>query len=104
MHHRRDLADLLGEFREFLRQNRLNAVGQRLFRLMVHLTNSPSAPTATAARDSGRTLCRLPVPWLGSTRIGKWLRLFTAGTTARSSVLREKSEKVRTPRSHNITL
>lgn len=34
----------------------------------------------------------------------RWLRFFTAGTTARSSVLREKSLKVRTPRSHSITL
>src|SRR5437773_560373 len=55
----------------------------------------PSAPTATAARESGKTLWRLPVPWLGSTKIGRWLRFFTAGTTARSRVLREKSENVR---------
>src|ERR1700694_1259335 len=53
---------------------------------------SPSAPTATAARESGRTLWRLPVPWDGSTKIGRWLRFLTAGTTARASVLREKSE------------
>src|SRR5437899_5695543 len=39
----------------------------------------PSAPTATAARESGRTLWRLPVPWRGSTKIGRWLRFFTAG-------------------------
>jgi len=32
------------------------------------------------------------------------MRFFTAGTTARSSVLREKSENVRTPRSQSITL
>src|SRR5271157_4066826 len=48
----------------------------------------PSAPTATAARDSGVTLLRLPVPWLGSTMIGRWLNRCTAGTTLRSSVLR----------------
>src|SRR5664280_1920090 len=64
----------------------------------------PSAPTATAARDSGVTLLRLPVPWLGSTIIGRWLKRCTAGTMLRSSVLRVWSAKVRTPRSHRITL
>ena len=64
---------------------------------------SPSAPTAAAARDRGATFSRRPVPWEGSTRIGRWLSFFTAGTTARSRVLREKSENVRTPRSHRIT-
>jgi len=39
----------------------------------------PSAPTATAARESGKTLWRLPVPWLGSTKIGRWLRFFYRG-------------------------
>src|SRR5271167_4419971 len=66
-------------------------------------TSNPSAPTATAARDSGNTLLRRPVPCEGSTTMGRWLRFCTAGTTARSSVLRVKSEKVRTPRSHKIT-
>src|SRR5271157_2148253 len=64
----------------------------------------PSAPTATAARDSGVTLLRLPVPWLGSTMIGRWLSRCTAGTTLRSSVLRVWSANVRTPRSHRTTL
>src|SRR5579872_1489960 len=66
-------------------------------------TRRPSAPTATAASEKGRTLWRLPVPCEGSTMIGKWLRRLTAGTTARSNVLREKSEKVRTPRSQSAT-
>src|SRR4029077_8117064 len=51
-------------------------------------TISPSAPTATDARDRGVTLLRFPVPWLGSTTIGKWLSHCTAGTMLRSSVLR----------------
>ena len=49
----------------------------------------PSQPTATAARESGITLLRLPVPWLGSTMMGKWLSRWMAGTMLRSSVLRE---------------
>src|SRR5438876_532786 len=49
-------------------------------------TINPAAPAATAAKAIGCTLSRLPVPWLGSTMIGKWLRRCTAGTTLRSSV------------------
>ena len=41
-----------------------------------------------AAKAMGWTLSRLPVPWLGSTTIGRWLNFCTAGTTLRSSVLR----------------
>ena len=63
----------------------------------------PSAPTAAAARLRGATFSRRPVPWEGSTRMGRWLRFFTAGTMARSRVFREKSENVRTPRSQKIT-
>ena len=64
---------------------------------------SPSAPTAAAARLKGATFSRRPVPCDGSTTMGRWLIFFTAGTIERSRVLREKSEKVRTPRSHRIT-
>ena len=67
-------------------------------------TIRPSAPAATAARASGVTLSRLPVPWLGSTMMGRCDKCFTAGITLRSSVLRVWSAKVRTPRSHRITL
>ncbi len=49
---------------------------------------SPSAPAATAARAIGITLSRRPVPWLGSTTIGRWLRFLITGIAARSSVLR----------------
>src|SRR5579883_1159753 len=103
-HHRRDLAHLRHQLVELLGIQRLHAVGQPLVGLMVHSTMSPSAPTATAARDSGVTLLRLPVPWLGSTTIGRWLSRCTAGTMLRSSVLRVWSAKVRTPRSHSTTL
>jgi hypothetical protein len=48
----------------------------------------PSAPAATAARAIGATLSRRPVPWLGSTTIGRWLRFFTTGIAEMSSVLR----------------
>ena len=40
---------------------------------------SPSAPAATAARAIGITLSRRPVPWLGSTTIGRWLRFLITG-------------------------
>ena len=48
----------------------------------------PSAPAATAARAIGATLSRSPVPWLGSTRVGRWLSLWTTGIAEMSSVLR----------------
>jgi len=59
--------------------------------------STPSAPTAIDARDIGATLLRLPVPWLGSTRIGRWLIRLMAGTIERSRVLRVWSANVRTP-------
>ena len=57
----------------------------------------------TFADHTRNTLSRRPVPWLGSTRMGRWLARCTAGTTLRSSVLRAWSLNVRTPRSHRIT-
>ena len=67
-------------------------------------TVMPSAPAATAARAMGLTLARRPVPWLGSTMIGRWLSFFTTGMAERSSVLRVEVSKVRIPRSQRITL
>src|SRR5262245_42227783 len=67
-------------------------------------TMTPSAPTARAALARGPTFSRRPVPWLGSTKMGRWLRFLTAGMTERSSVLRAWSAKVRTPLSQRTTL
>ena len=44
--------------------------------------STPSAPAATAARAIGRTCPRSPVPWLGSTTIGRWLFFLTTDTAA----------------------
>ena len=41
----------------------------------------PSAPAARAARPSPARSARLPVPWLGSTRIGRWESVFAGGMT-----------------------
>ncbi len=64
---------------------------------------SPSAPAATAARDTGATSSRFPVPWLGSTITGRWVRIFSSGTALMSIVLRVYGSKVRIPRSHRMT-
>ena len=47
--------------------------------------------------------CR-PVPWLGSTTMGRCERSFTAGTILRSRVFLVYSTNVRIPRSQRITL
>ncbi len=47
----------------------------------------PSAPAATPALAIGGTRSQIPVPWLGSTMIGKWLFLMI-GTALKSKVLR----------------
>jgi len=61
----RDLAHFVGEGDEFLGEEGLHAVGERFVRLVMNFDEEASAPTATAARESGNTLWRLPVPWLG---------------------------------------
>ena len=40
------------------------------------------------ANAIGATVARLPVPWLGSERMGRWLSFCAAGITLRSRVLR----------------
>ena len=59
-------------------------------------TIRPSAPAATAARASGSTLSRLPVPWLGSTMMGRWLSRWTTGINAQvqrvAGVVREGAD------------
>ena len=42
-------------------------------------TRRPSAPTATAAREKGRTLWRLPVPWRRVDEDGKMAAFFYGG-------------------------
>jgi hypothetical protein len=42
------------------------------------------------------TMWRLPVPWLGSTMIGKWLRRCTAGTMLRSREARVIGKRAHT--------
>ena len=46
----------------------------------------PSAPAAIPAFTMGGISERRPVPWLGSTMIGKWLNSANAGIAAKSSV------------------
>ena len=64
---------------------------------------TPSAPAATPASAIGLISQRLPVAWLGSTITGRWVRWWSSGMAARSSVLRVYVSKVRMPRSHRIT-
>src|SRR5690554_3643655 len=45
-----------------------------------------------------------PVPWEGSTMMGRWLSSLTTGTALRSSVFLVAVSKVRMPRSHKTTL
>src|ERR1035437_398099 len=45
-------------------------------------TIRPSAPMATAARESGGTRLRLPVAWLGSRTTGRCVSSFNTGTAA----------------------
>src|SRR3989304_4502643 len=48
----------------------------------------PSAPATTAARARGVTRSHLPVPWLGSAMIGRWLSFLMIGMALMSMVLR----------------
>jgi len=58
---------------------------------------------ATAARESGKTLWRLPVPWLDRRKSGDGCAFSQPAPRRDQAVLREKSEKVRTPRSQSMT-
>ncbi len=51
-------------------------------------TWSPSAPAATAPKARGSTSQYLPVAWLGSMMMGRWVSLRMTGMAARSRVLR----------------
>ena len=64
-------------------------------------TMMPSAPTAMAARVSGRTRSRRPPECDGSTMTGRWLSRCATGTALMSSVLRVAVSNVRIPRSHS---
>jgi len=48
----------------------------------------PSAPHTSAALASGMTYSRYPAACDGSTITGRWVRLLSTGTAARSSVFR----------------
>ena len=86
------------------RRERLRAVGERLSRAGGGPRRRPRRPRPRSTRsDIGITLSRRPVPCDGSTRIGRCESRSTAGTIERSSVLRVKSLKVRTPRSQRMT-
>ena len=103
--HSRDLANLFDKFAELFRQNGLHAVRKRLVGLVVHFDQQ-------SIRAHGNRRARKRQDFVPFARFramdrpesARWLRFLTAGTTAKSSVLREKSENVRTPRSHSITL
>jgi len=86
-----DLLHFRCQFRELLGQDRLHTVRKRFLRVMMHFHKQSICADGHRGTGEGSTLWRSrAVAW--STRMGKWLRFFTAGTTARSSVLREKSE------------
>ena len=51
----------------------------------------------------GSTLSRIPVPWLGSTKIGRCESFWTTGTAERSRVFRVAVSKVLMPLSQRIT-
>src|SRR5262245_1184878 len=101
--HRRDHAQLAHEPLELLGVQALRAVGERLLGVVVHLDEQPVRARGHPARAIGITLSRRPVPWLGSTRMGRWLSFLTTGIAEMSSVLRVAFSKVRMPRSHRIT-
>ena len=71
--HLGDRAHLPEQLFQLRGEDRLRAVGARLLGVVMHFHHQAVAATATAARESGITLLRLPVPWLGSTRMGRWL-------------------------------
>ena len=62
---------------------------------------TPSAPTAIAARVSGRTRSRRPPECDGSTMTGRWDSRCATGTALISSVLRVAVSNVRMPRSQS---
>ena len=62
---------------------------------------TPSAPTAIAARVSGRTRSRRPPECDGSTITGRWDSRWATGTALMSRVLRVAVSKVRMPRSQS---
>ena len=85
----RDDAQLGHQALELRREHRLRPVAQRAVRVAVHLDDAARRrPAATAARAIGATLSRRPVPWLGSTKTGRWLSFLTTGIAEMSSVLR----------------
>src|SRR5207245_529161 len=63
----------------------------------------PSAPAATPAMAIASTSSQWPVPWLGSTKMGRCESFLTTGTAFRSSVYRVEASKVRIPRSQRMT-
>ena len=65
---------------------------------------TPSAPTAIAARVSGRTRSRRPPECDGSTMTGRWDSRCATGTALMSRVLRVAVSNVRMPRSHSTML
>ena len=66
-------------------------------------TMMPSAPAATEARAMSWTMYQWPVPWEGSTTMGRWVRRRRRGMALRSRVKREEVSKVRMPRSQSMT-
>ena len=48
----------------------------------------PSTPAATAARAIGGTRYHLPVAWLGSPMMGRWLNRLITGMALTSKVKR----------------
>jgi len=56
---------------------------------MMHFHQQPVRAHRNRRSRQRQHLVPLPVPCDGSTKIGKWLRFFTAGTIAKSSVFRE---------------
>jgi hypothetical protein len=80
-------ADLRHQLVERFGRERLRAVRERTVGVRMHLDDvSPSAPAAVAASASAGTYRACPIPWLGSTIIGRCEWYLITGTALMSSV------------------
>src|SRR6266849_5016134 len=88
-----DLTYFVGEGGEFFGEDGLHAVGEGFVRLMVHFDDEAIGADGNSGAGKRQNFVALAGAVAGIDENGRWLRFLTAGTTARSRVLREKSEK-----------
>ena len=75
-------AGLVSSVRRTARGRGTGAVGHRPVGIVVDFDDQAVRAHGDCGARQRRDLVRLPVPWLGSTTMGRWLSLWTAGTSS----------------------